>query len=292
MPRSSLILIPLVILGLLVWASTFIVDERELAIKFRLGEIVDTEFEPGLHFKLPFVNNVRFFDSRILTLDAPPERYLTSEKKNLVVDAFIKWRIIDAADYYRTTTGDERRAGTRLSQIIKNALRNQFGNRTIQEAISGERRQIMDIVRKRANAEAKDLGVEIVDVRIKRADLPPQVSTSVFQRMEKERAAVAKQFRSEGQEKAKGIRADAERQRSEILSKAYAEGQKIRGEGDARATAIYNDAFTRDEEFYAFYRSLDAYRQAFSNKNDLLVLEPDSDFFRYFGDSRGQAEQP
>ena len=288
MSKLKILAALLVIAGLVFWTSTYTIDERERGIKFRLGEIVQTDMEPGLHFKLPFVNNVRTFDARILTLDAPPERYLTSEKKNLVVDAFIKWRIIDTEDFYRATRGNFTQAGSRMTSVIKNQLRNQFGNRTIQEAISGERRQIMDLVRDETNAEMTDLGIEVLDVRIKRVDLPAQVSNSVFQRMEKERATVAKQFRSEGREQAQGIRADAERQRDEILSAAYGESERIRGQGDAQAADIYARAFGRDEEFYSFYRSLDAYRKTFKGKDDMIVLEPDSEFFRYFGQSEGR----
>jgi len=288
MSKLKILAALVVIAGLVFWTSTYTIDERERGIKFRLGEIVQTDMEPGLHFKLPFVNNVRTFDARILTLDAPPERYLTSEKKNLVVDAFIKWRIIDTEDFYRATRGNFTQAGSRMTSVIKNQLRNQFGNRTIQEAISGERRQIMDLVRDETNAEMTDLGIEVLDVRIKRVDLPAQVSNSVFQRMEKERATVAKQFRSEGQEQAQGIRADAERQRDEILSEAYGESERIRGQGDAQAAEIYARAFGRDEEFYSFYRSLDAYRKTFKGKDDMIVLEPDSDFFRYFDQAEGR----
>jgi len=262
--------------------SVFTVDEREKAIMFRLGEIVRTDFEPGLHFKMPLVNNVRKFDARILTMDAPPERYLTSEKKNVIVDSFVKWRIQDVAKYYTTMGGDETRANMRLAQIIKDGMRGEFGKRTIQEAVSAERSQIMEVLLAQAKRQAAPFGIEIVDVRIKRIDLPPEVSTSVYRRMEAERARVAAEFRSRGAEAAERIRADADRQREIILAEAYRDAQTIKGEGDAKAAAIYAGAFGKDPEFYSLYKSLSAYRRVFDSKDDILVLEPESDFFRYF----------
>ncbi len=262
--------------------SVFTVDEREKAIMFRLGEIVRTDFEPGLHFKMPLVNNVRKFDARILTMDAPPERYLTSEKKNVIVDSFVKWRIQDVAKYYTTMGGDETRANMRLAQIIKDGMRGEFGKRTIQEAVSAERSQIMEVLLAQAKRQAAPFGIEIVNVRIKRIDLPPEVSTSVYRRMEAERARVAAEFRSRGAEAAERIRADADRQREIILAEAYRDAQTIKGEGDAKAAAIYAEAFGKDPEFYALYKSLSAYRRVFGSKDDILVLEPESDFFRYF----------
>ena len=262
--------------------SVFTVDEREKAIMFRLGEIVRTDFEPGLHFKMPLVNNVRKFDARILTMDAPPERYLTSEKKNVIVDSFVKWRIKDVAKYYTTMGGDETRANMRLAQIIKDGMRGEFGKRTIQEAVSAERSQIMEVLLAQAKRQAAPFGIEIVDVRIKRIDLPPEVSTSVYRRMEAERARVAAEFRSRGAEAAERIRADADRQREIILAEAYRDAQTIKGEGDAKAAAIYAEAFGKDPEFYSLYKSLSAYRRVFDSKDDILVLEPESEFFRYF----------
>ncbi len=262
--------------------SVFTVGEREKAIMFRLGEIVRTDFEPGLHFKMPLVNNVRKFDARILTMDAPPERYLTSEKKNVIVDSFVKWRIQDVAKYYTTMGGDETRANMRLAQIIKDGMRGEFGKRTIQEAVSAERSQIMEVLLAQAKRQAAPFGIEIVDVRIKRIDLPPEVSTSVYRRMEAERARVAAEFRSRGAEAAERIRADADRQREIILAEAYRDAQTIKGEGDAKAAAIYAEAFGKDPEFYSLYKSLSAYRRVFDSKDDILVLEPESDFFRYF----------
>lgn len=267
--------------------STFTVREYDRVALFRLGEIVKTDFEPGLHFKLPFIHNIRRYDGRLLSMDAPPERYLTSEKKNVIVDAFIKWRIADVSLYHRSTRGDERAAAARLSQIIKDGMKSQLSARTIQEAVTGARGEMMDTVRNAANQEASKLGIEVVDVRIKRIDLPAEVSESVYRRMEKERATVAKAFRSRGEEQAKKITADAERQREEIIANAYAEAQSIRGEGDAEAARLYAEAYGKDREFFEFYRSLEAYGKAFTGKNDMLVLQPDSDFFRYFGSPSG-----
>ncbi|MDX1812394.1 MAG: protease modulator HflC [Gammaproteobacteria bacterium] len=263
--------------------ALFTVDEREKAIMFRLGQIVSTDFKPGLHFKIPIFNNVKKFDSRILTMDAPPEEFLTSEKKNVTVDSFVKWRISDVEKYYVSMGGDERRASTRISQIIKDGLRNEFGIRTIQEAVSGERSQIMDSLLANAKKQVDEFGIEIVDVRIKRIDLPRNVSSSVYQRMEAERARVAKDFRSRGAEEAERIRADADRQREIIMAEAYRDAEQIRGEGDAQSAKIYAEAFKEDAEFYAFYRSLNAYKASFSSKNDVMVIRPDSEFFKYFG---------
>lgn len=265
--------------------SVFTVDAREKAIMFRLGEIVSDDFMPGLHFKMPIVNNVRKFDARVLTMDAPPEEYLTSEKKNVTVDSFVKWRIVDVQAYYRTMGGDERRATNRLSQIIKDGLRNEFGKRTIQEAVSGERSQIMNNLLVNASKQVKEFGIEIVDVRIKRIDLPRNVSDSVYQRMEAERARVAKDFRSRGAEEAERIRADADRQTEIILAEAYRDAEQIRGQGDAVAAKTYGDAYKKDAEFYAMYRSLSAYKSTFKDKQDFVVIEPDADFFKYFNNS-------
>jgi len=278
-----------VILGVLLFVGSFTlftVDEREKAIMFRLGEIVATDFDPGIHFKMPIVNNVRKFDARILTLDSNPEEFLTSEKKNVTVDSFVKWRIINAADYFKAMGGDERRAETRISQIIKDNFRNEFGKRTIQEAVSGERSQIMDNLQINASKQVEEFGIEIVDVRIKRIDLPRDVSSSVFRRMEAERERVAKDFRSRGAEEAERIRADADRQREIISAEAYRDAEQIRGTGDAAAAKIYAHAYTQDKEFYSFYRSLDAYKNTFSSKNDIMVIKPDSEFFKYFSASK------
>lgn len=282
--------ISLILAAVIVWLASlsfFIVDETELAIKFRLGEIVRTDYKPGIYFKLPFVNNVRKFDSRILTLDAQPERYLTFEKKNVIVDAFIKWRISDVANYYTTMAGSQRNAGQRLSQVIKNGLRDEFGKRTIQEAISGERSEIMNVITAQIEEQAKQFGIEVVDVRIKRIELPPEVSGSVYRRMEAERSRVAKELRSQGAEAAERIRAEADRQRTVILAEAYRDAERLRGEGDASAAEIYAKAFSKDPEFYELYRSLEAYKNVFSTQEDVLVLDPKSEFFKYFKDAQG-----
>jgi len=265
----------------------FKVDERERAIKFRLGEIVKTDFDPGLYFKFPLVNNVRKFDARIVTLDSDPERYLTSEKKNVIVDSFVKWQIDDVGVYYTAMGGDERQANLRLSQIIRDGLRGEFGKRTIQEVVSGERAEIMTILTANAAEQAKEFGISVVDVRIKRIDLSQDVSTSVFQRMEAERARVAKDLRSKGAEAAERIRADADRQRTIIIADAFRDAEQLRGEGDGEAAAIYAEAFTQDSEFYSFYRSLNAYRDSFKDKSDIVVLEPNNDFFKYLKSSTG-----
>ncbi|MGP1679619.1 MAG: protease modulator HflC [Burkholderiales bacterium] len=261
--------------------TLFTVDQRERAIVFQLGEVKEVITNPGLHFKWPFIQNVRFFDARILTLDTPDaERYITSEKKNLLVDTFVKWRIIDARQYYKSV-GDEVRAQTRISQTVNATLREEFGKRTVQEVVSEDRDAIMKIVRERANQDAKQIGVGIIDVRLKRVDLPQEVSDSVYKRMEAERKSVANQLRSEGAAASERIRAEADKEREVIIANAYKEAQRIKGEGDAKATAAYAQAYGQNTEFYAFYRSLEAYRSSFKDRSDLLVLEPNSDFFKY-----------
>jgi len=266
----------------LLYQSLFIVSERELAIKFQLGEFVRGDYMPGIHLKMPFINNVRKFDRRILTLDAEPERYLTFEKKNVIVDAFVKWRISDVGSYYKTMGGDERRARLRLSQVINDGLRGEFGKRTIQEAISGERDQIMKVLTTQANEQVKPFGIDIVDVRIKRIELPAEVSSSVYRRMEQERARVAKDLRARGAEAAERIRADADRERTVILAEAYRDAERLRGDGDAKAAETYASAYNQDPNFYRIYRSLNAYRAVFNKRDDVLVLDPDAEFFRYF----------
>lgn len=275
------ILIALIVLVLLL--SVFTVGEREYAIKFRFGEIVRSDYEPGLYFKTPLVNTVRKFDKRILTLDNQPEEFLTAEKKNVIVDFFVKWQITDIENYYRATGGREEAAQHRLLQIMKDGLRNEFARRTVQQVVSAERAEIMDIMTKVARDAAHEFGITIVDVRVKRIDLPDEVSNSVFDRMTQERARVAAQLRAEGAEAAERIRAEADRKRTVILAEAYRDAESIRGEGDAKAAEIYANAYERDAEFYAFYRSLEAYRRSIGNGQDVLVLEPDSEFFRYFG---------
>ncbi len=260
----------------------FTVEERQKAIKFKFGEIVSTDFEPGLHWKIPFVNNVSKFDSRIQTMDAKPERYLTSEKKNVIVDAFVKWRIDNVAKFYTATGGDSERANIRLSQFIKDGLRGEFGKRTIRDVVSGERNEIMDILTVEANKQAQEFGIDIVDVRIKRIDLDKQISESVYRRMEAERQRVAKELRAQGEQEAETIRAKADRERTIILAEAFRKAEEIRGSGDQEAANIYATAYNQDKEFYAFFRSINAYRTSFAEKGDVMVLQPTSEFFKYF----------
>lgn len=276
------ILIGLAALLLILSMSMFVVDQRQNSIVFRLGEVVAIQKEPGLYFKVPLLDNVRFFDVRILTIDtAEPERFLTSEKKNVLVDLFVKWRITDVRNYYTSVGGDEQNAQRRLLQTINDGLRAEFGNRTVHDVVSGERDKIMDLMRNKANEDAVKIGVEVLDVRLKRVDLPQEVSESVYRRMEAERKRVANELRSTGGAESEKIRADADKQREVILAEAYRDAQRIKGEGDAKASANYARAYEINPEFYAFYRSLEAYQASFRNKNDILVLEPNSEFFRY-----------
>lgn len=286
--RHSLPFVAAVIFGLLVAVamSIFTVDQRKFAIVLQLGEIKEVIAEPGLNFKWPLIQNVRYFEKRILTYDAvEPERFITSEKKPVLVDAFVKWRIIDAKQYYISVQGDETRAHIRLSQTVNAGLREEFGRRTVHEVVSGEREKIMDEVRVKADADARAIGVQIVDVRLKRVDLVQEVSESVYRRMETERKRVANELRSKGAADAEKIRADADRQREIIIAEAYRDAQRVKGEGDARATALYAQAFGQNPEFYAFYRSLEAYRASFRNRGDMLVIEPNSEFFKYLKSS-------
>jgi modulator of FtsH protease HflC len=262
--------------------SIFTVDQRQYALVFQLGEVKRVITEPGLNFKIPMIQNVRFFEKRIITLDnAEPERFITSEKKNVLVDSYIKWRIVDPSLYYISVGGDESRAKTRLNQTVNAGLREEFGKRTVHDVISGEREKIMEQMREKADADSRKIGVQIVDVRLKRVELPTEVSEAVYRRMEAERKRVANELRSEGSAEAEKIRADADRQREIIIADAYRDAQKIKGEGDAKASAIYAQAFGQNPEFYAFYRSLEAYRGSFKNKSDIMVVEPNSDFFKY-----------
>jgi membrane protease subunit HflC len=280
--RLGAILIGLVILAVIAGLALFVVDQRQNAIVFRLGEIVDIKTKPGLYFKIPILDNVRYFDTRILTFDtAEPERFITSEKKNVLVDLFVKWRIVDVRQYYISVGGDEARAQIRLAQTINASLRDEFGNRTVHDVVSGERDKIMDLMRDKANEDAGKIGVQVLDVRLKRVDLPQEVSASVYQRMEAERKRVANELRSTGAAESEKIRADADRQREVIIAEAYREAQRIKGEGDAKAAAIYAQAYELNAEFYAYYRSLEAYRASFRNRGDVLVLDPSADFFKY-----------
>jgi membrane protease subunit HflC len=287
---SSIRLVLVLALALVVLGafSMFQVGQWEKALLFRLGEIVSTDLKPGLHFKMPFINNVRKYDGRILTLDVDPERFLTVEKKNVIVDSFVMWRIADVGRYYTAVLGDERHAGQRLEQIIKDGMRGQFSKRTINEVVSGVRDEIMIQLTTDANRQAKAIGIEIVDVRVKRVDLPAEVSNSVYRRMQAERARVAKEFRSQGAEEAEKIRADADRQRQVLIANAYRDAEQTRGQGDARAAEIYANAYSKDKEFYSFYRSLQAYKQSFQQGQDMMLLQPEGEFFEYFNGAKGK----
>jgi membrane protease subunit HflC len=278
----------LVLFGLLLYASTFIVNQYETAIKLRLGEIVGSDYEPGLHLKVPLLNNVLKFDARIQTLDSRPERFLTIEKKDVIVDSYAKWRISDAAQFFRSTGGDSARTARLLSERINTSLRNEFGKRTIQEVVSEDRLELMTALTKEIDTQATELGVDVVDVRVKKIDLPPEVSESVYNRMRAERERVARDLRAKGSEAAERIRADADRQRTVILAEAYREAEETRGKGDANAAETYANAYTADPEFYAFYRSLNAYQQSFANSESTLVLAPDTEFFKFFRSMSGK----
>ena len=267
--------------------SIFVVSEIERAVKLRFGEIVQFDVEPGLHFKWPIVNSIRYFDSRILTLDAQPQRYLTSEKKALMVDSFIKWRVKDVAKYFTTTGGDEERAKRLLSQRVDTGLRNEFGVRTVKEVVSGERDELMTSLTIMLDTIAQqELGVEVVDLRVKKIDLPTEVSDSVYDRMRTERERLARELRAQGNEVAEKIRATADKDKTVILADAYREAEVIKGNGDAEATATYAAAYTKDPEFYDFTRSLQAYQATFESKGDILIIDPDSDFFKYLNNSK------
>jgi modulator of FtsH protease HflC len=284
MPILALVVAVVLVLS----QSLYTVDQKQYAIKFQLGEFIDAKTEAGLYFKVPLVQNIKFYDRRILTLDAPePARITTSEKKPLRVDFIAYWRIIDVRKYYQSVTGDEEAAKTRLAQTIRANLAQEINKRTIHETISAERNNIMNETRQKADAEARTIGVEIVDVRMRRVELPDEVLAQVYQRMESERKRVANELRSQGGAESEKIRADAERQRDVILADAYKQAQKTKGEGDARASAIYASAYGQDPEFYSFYRSLEAYKATFKNKSDIMVLDPSADFFQYLKQSGG-----
>jgi len=279
--------VTIVVLLMLLALSAFVVDQRQNAIVFRFGEIISVKKQPGLYFKWPVIENIRYFDNRVLTIETPdPEQFLTSEKKNVLVDLYVKWRIADVSKYYTSVGGDEDLAQTRLLQTINDGLRAEFANRTVHDVVSGERDQIMELMRKKANEDAQSIGVEVLDVRLKRVDLPKEVSDSVYGRMEAERKRAANELRATGGADSEKIRADADKQVVVILAKAYHEAQRVKGEGDAKAAAIYASAYQSNSEFYAFYRSLEAYRQSFKDKSDVLVIDPNSEFFKYFKNSR------
>lgn len=277
-----LVLLGVAFLGLITVLSTFYsVDEREKVIIVRFGEILRHEDTPGLHVKTPFVDDARYFDSRILTLDADAQQFLTKEKKYVVVDSFVKWRILDARQYFLTVGGQESEARRRLEQFVNSGLRDEFGKRNVQSVISTERSKIMQILTEYADREARRFGIQVVDVRVQRVDLPDEVSQSVYQRMKAERSRIANELRAQGEEQAEKIRANAERQREVLLADAYRQAERTRGEGDARATAIYAEAYNRAPEFFALYRSLNAYKESFKRKDDVLIVDPSSEFFKY-----------
>jgi membrane protease subunit HflC len=276
--------IGLLALALVIYSSAFIINQWEVAIKLRLGEIVDSGYKPGLHFMVPIINNVKKFDGRIQTLDSRPQRFLTIEKKDVIVDSYAKWRITNPGQFYRSTGGDSERTARLLAERINTGLRDEFGRRTIQEVVSEDRFQLMNELTKSVDRQVSELGIEVVDVRVKKIDLPPEVSESVYERMRAERERVARDLRAKGGEAAERIRADADRQRTVIVADAYKLAEEARGEGDAKATQIYAKAYTQNPNFYSFYRSLNAYRSAFGQGGDVMVLRPDSEFFRYFNE--------
>ncbi len=287
--RFNLLLVVGALAAIVLKMSMFTVDEREHALKFQFGEIVGAGYEPGLHFKIPFVQNVVKYSDRILTYQALEEKFLTGEKKNLIVDYFVTWRIGDPAQYYRAVSGDETRAIERLSAIVKEGIKAAVSQRTVQAVVSAERSELIEQMLAEASARSPELGIEVVDVRVKRIDLSDEVSDSVYQRMRQERQRVAAQLRAEGEEESLRIQADAERQRTVILAEAYRDAERIRGAGDAKAAEIYAKAYGQDPEFFGFYRSMLAYRASIGRERDVLVLEPDSDFFQYLKTRTGSA---
>jgi membrane protease subunit HflC len=281
--NTGMVMIGLLLLGLVMAMSLYTVDQRKAAIKFQLGEVVAVQTDPGLYFLVPIFQNVRLYDTRIQTLDSrDAERFLTSENKNVLVDSFVKWRIIDVRQYFVSVRGDPVAAEARISQTVNDALRAEFAKRTVHDVVSGERETIMSTVADKVDKDVKGIGVEVVDVRLKRVDLVPEISSDVYRRMESERKRVASELRATGQAEGEKIRADADRQRQVTVADAYRDAQRVKGEGDAQAARIYAEAFQRNPEFYSFYRSMEAYRQGLRSKGDVMVLDPSSDFFKYF----------
>lgn len=278
------IIIGLVIAAIVFLATAFTVKEPEWAILFNLGEIKKADFEPGLHFKVPFVNNVRKFDKRILTEDEQPQRYLTQDQNYVIVDSFIKWRIKDPIVYYNSTSGDQNQAGLLIYQKVNDNMRAEFGKRSLHELIAGERESVMKIVTDRTNTQTVELGAEVVDVRLKRIDFPEDISESVYGRMRAERERIARQLRSQGEEAAERVRAKADRESTTLLAEGYKQSEITRGQADALATETYANAYEKDDEFYSFYRRLNAYQNSFSNQGDVMLLDPKSDFFKFFKD--------
>ncbi len=279
-------LIGAVIVIIVLSMSLFVVDQRQTAIVLQLGELVGVKKDPGLYFKIPFIQNVRYFDARILTMESvEPERFITAEKKNVMVDSFVKWRIDKVEQYYISVRGDEQVAQTRLMQTVNSIMREEFGKRSVSDVVSGEREKLMLVLREKADADARKIGVEILDVRLKRVDYPVEISDSVYRRMDAERKRVANELRATGNAESEKVRADADRQREVILANAYRDAQKVKGDGDAKASALYAAAFGRNAEFYAFYRSMEAYKQSFKSKSDMMVIDPSSSFFKYLKSS-------
>ncbi len=288
-PATINLLLAIVITLVIASLSLFVVDQRQSAIVFQLGEIVRVDTEPGLKWKIPLIQNVRFFDKRIQTVDVgEAQRFLTSEKKNVLVDAFVKWRISDVKQYYNSVNGDQSAAENRLMQKVNSVMRAELGHYTIHDVVSTQRENIMKALRSQTNADARNIGVEVIDVRLKRVDFPPEISSAIFSRMEAERKSVANELRATGYAEKETLSAAADKQRQIILADAYRDAQRTKGEGDAKATAIYGAAFSRNPEFFAFYRSLDAYRKSFKGKDDVMVLDPNSDFFKYLKKGAGK----
>ncbi len=285
-PRPGILVVAALVI-VLAMMSLFTVDERDLAVKFRFGEIVSTDFSPGIHLMIPFINNVRKYPRQILTISNPQEQFLTAEKKNLLVDFFVKWRITDIGQYYRASGGNEPLAAQRLLEIIKDGIRAEFAKRTVPQVVAAERRELLDAMLAGARDEAATLGIEIVDVRVKRIEFSDEVSESVFNRMRQERARTAAELRAQGAESAEQIRANADRERTVIIASAYRDAEKLRGEGDAAAAEIYANAYGKNPGFFAFYRSISAYRRSLGQPNDLLVLDAESEFFRFLNQADG-----
>ena len=286
--KMGFIALAIVLVAGVVYSSAFVVHQWESALKLQLGKIVDADYEPGLHWRIPFIQEVKKFDRRIQTLDARPDRFLTIEKKDVIVDSFAKWRIANVAQYFRSTGGNPAKTGRLLSERINTSLRDEFGKRTVKEVVSGERAEIMQLLTKASDEQANELGVEIIDVRVKQIDLPPEVSESVYARMRAERERVARDLRAQGAEAAERIQADADRQQTVILADGFREAETLRGEGDGRAAEIYAQAYNQNREFYSFYRSLNAYRDVFNTEGNMMVIGPDSEFFRYFKNQAGK----
>jgi membrane protease subunit HflC len=287
MNKSIPVMIVFVVVALILNASMFVIKETDRAVMLRFGRLTQSDIQPGLHFKMPMADVVKVFDARILTMDAPPESFFTAQKKRLIVDAFAKWRIADVDTFYKATGGVESVAQNRLAQRVNDGLRNEFGTRTLNEVVSGQRDKLLEILKEDLNKTVNEtLGIEIIDVRVKRIDLPSEVSEQVYRRMTAEREKEARELRSKGKEGAEKIRASADRERTILAATAYAESERIRGEGDAQAAATYANAFNQDPEFYAFIRSLNAYKTSFSGGNDILLVDPEGDFFKYLNDSK------